>query len=266
MHVIQLSIRAALCVAVWTGSYVSGSAQTIALPPWMPIQVDVCGTVISDANCVQVLLTDQGGLFSVDDWTDDTTGVVAQIGDEIRVTGENPFGLCWNGCQPGVACLFNVEVTISCVLEIQPICFGDGAPLACPCGNLSPQGTDAGCLNSSGSGALLRGVGSTDVAADDLVLVASNVPAGAPGMLVSGRSEVAIPFKDGVLCAGNPTLRIEVMIADASGFANTSSALVAAESVVPGDQRVYQLWFRDPQVGPCGTGSNLSNALRVSWL
>lgn len=266
MSVLQFSMRAVLCAAVWTSLHLCGFAQTIALPPWMPIQVDVCGTVISDVDCVQVLQTDQGGLFSVDDWTDDTTGIVAQVGDEIRVIGENPFGLCWNGCQPGVACLFNVDVSISCVREIQPICFGDGAPLACPCGNLSPQGADAGCLNSSGSGATLRGLGSNGVAADDLVLFAGDLPVGAPGMLVSGQTEVATAFKDGILCAGSPTTRIEVLIADASGFANTSAALAAAENLVPGDQRVYQLWYRDPQVGPCGTGSNISNAVRVSWL
>lgn len=266
MPVIQFSIRVALCAAVLIGLQSNGTAQTVVLPPWMPIQVDVCGTVISDVNCVQILQTTQGGLFTIDDWTDDTTGVVAQIGDEVRVVGEHPFSLCFNTCQPNVGCLFNVDVSISCVLEIQPICFGDGNPLTCPCGNLSPQGAEVGCVNSSGSGAMLRGVGSTAVAADDLTLVASDVPAGAPGMLVSGQSEVGIPFKDGVLCAGNPASRIELLIVDASGFAITNSALAAAEGLAPGDQCVYQYWFRDPLVGPCGSGSNLTNALRVIWI
>jgi len=49
-------------------------------------------------------------------------------------------------------------------------CFG----VQCPCGNDSPR---AGCRNSTGSGAALGGWGSVGVAADDLVLTATSVPA-----------------------------------------------------------------------------------------
>lgn len=266
MSVIDCSIRAALFTTVWTCSHLNGNAQVMVLPPIAPIQVDVCGTVISDTGCVQLLQTDEGGLFSVDNWTDSTTGVVAQVGDAVRVIGENPFGLCWNGCQPGAACLFNVDVRIDCLLEVQPFCFGDAMPLACPCGNNSPVGSDAGCQNSTGQGSVLQALGSVMVAADDLVLVVDDAPANVPGMIVAGQSEVALPFKDGILCAGSPTVRVQPLIVDASGSGVSNPGLAARESLVPGDVRVYQYWFRDPQVGPCGNASNLTNALRVNWL
>jgi hypothetical protein len=266
MSVIDFSIRAALCAAIWTSCQLSGSAQTIVLPPWTPITVDVCGTVIADTSCGQVLLSDDGGMFSVDDWKDVVTGLPAQIGDEVRVVGENPFGLCWNGCQPGIACLFEVELTISCAAELQTTCYGDGFPNACPCGNLAVPGSDSGCVNSTGIGATLRSLGSVDIAADDLALMVDDAPSSVPGMLISGQTETAFAFRDGVLCAGSPTLRLQVLFTDANGYALSSVPLAATESLVPGDQRVYQYWFRDPQTGPCGTGSNLSNAVVANWI
>jgi hypothetical protein len=144
-----------------------------------------------------------------------------------------------------------------------PLCFGEGSTAPCPCGNSGLAGE--GCLNSTGSGATLSASGSASLAAADLALHVSGAAPQQFGVLVQGGSEVALPFRDGLLCAGNPKLRIETVQLDAAGAAQSSATLAATPGLVVGALRVYQLWYRDPS-GPCGAGSNLSSALRVSWL
>ena len=50
-----------------------------------------------------------------------------------------------------------------------------------------------------------------------------------------------------------------------SQFTRRKFLQVTGGAVAPGDSRVYQLWYRDPALSPCGTGSNLSSALLVQW-
>lgn len=142
-------------------------------------------------------------------------------------------------------------------------CVGDDA-LTCPCANPGPRG--GGCASSTGLGAWLSASGSNVVANDDLIVSVSIARPGQPGMLIQGESGTSLPFKDGVLCAGSPTERLEVLQLNADGIAVTTSSIVTAGDVAPGDTRYYQVWYRDPGgVSPCGTGSNLTNGLIVDW-
>ncbi|MCA8978810.1 MAG: VCBS repeat-containing protein [Planctomycetes bacterium] len=145
-------------------------------------------------------------------------------------------------------------------------CFGDSTFGACPCLNHSALGAGEGCLNSSGLGARLSASGSASVAADDLVLHADQARAGQPGLFLQGAVQIALPFKDGLLCVGNPTERLEVVFLDGAGAGQSAQSIVTNGVVSPGQTRTYQLWFRDGGgLSVCGAGSNFSQALNIVW-
>lgn len=152
---------------------------------------------------------------------------------------------------------------------VLPFCFGDGTDgVPCPCQNASAFESDEGCTNSLGYGAILSATGSTSVLTDDLQLhVAQGIPA-QPGVVLQGAMPIAVPFKDGKLCMGFPTERLEVIWFDAGGDALSAASIVQGGNVSgPGVTTYYQAWYRDPGgVSPCGTNSNLSSGLRVDWM
>ena len=146
-------------------------------------------------------------------------------------------------------------------------CSGDDADaLDCPCGNQSGSGTSEGCRNSTGRGARLFAHGTTDLATDDLRLRITRAPSHGAAMFVQGESLVTAPFRDGVLCAGNPVARLQVVPVDAEGGGLTTVPIGSTGAIpAPGSVRVYQAWYRDPLPSPCGMGSNLTNALEIRW-
>lgn len=145
-------------------------------------------------------------------------------------------------------------------------CLGDGASAApCPCGNETPTERAAGCENSQGRGAYLTARGQLVAGADDATFAVYDARPHQPGMLVQGEAVTNVPFKDGLLCVGNPTERIEVVFTDANGYAETSGDVALEGNVGAFQTRYYQLWYRDPTLSLCGSGSNLTQGLEVSW-
>lgn len=194
------------------------------------------------------LITSPAGQWSVLTWTGGTAMNDARelaVGAQNLVTG-----------QVGV-----VLLTRDAPVGTQ-ICSGDGSVAACPCGNPSVAGE--GCKNSSGHGAKLAANGSASVAADNLVLRVTQAAAGKPALFFQGANSVAVPFQDGILCAGGSIKRLQAVTLDATGASQSTASIVTQGGVVPGVTRVYQAWFRDPQ-GPCGTSSNLSSAVQITW-
>lgn len=148
---------------------------------------------------------------------------------------------------------------------ITAMCFGDGSSLVCPCLNWGSTGR--GCANSTGQGAYLLPFGSHYVAADDLVLLVGDARPLTSCVFIQGANPLAVNFRDGFLCTGNPTRRLEFSFLDANGSAQSSVSIVQEGNLPgPGVTRWYQAWYRDPGgLSPCGQNSNLTNALEVLW-
>ena len=147
-------------------------------------------------------------------------------------------------------------------------CSGDGSSTACPCGNVSAAGE--GCANDTGSGAALTATGSNSIAADNLVLVASNLTQG-PGLFFQGNNAVnsgnGNAFGDGLRCAGGSVRRLEVLFANAgNNFTASSTISVATDgNVSVGQTKRYQYWYRDAGTSPCNSLFNLSNGYEITW-
>lgn len=146
-----------------------------------------------------------------------------------------------------------------------PYCFGNGAFIACPCGNTAPLNSRAGCVNSTGVGGRLDTFGSSSLARNDLVLSASQMPPLTYCVLFAGSNHIPESILgDGLSCVGGAFVPLGVRQADGSGGASWGPGINATLGWTAGSKRLFQVWYRDPFVGPCGTHFNLTNATQVT--
>jgi len=145
-----------------------------------------------------------------------------------------------------------------------------------PCGNDAPTGHFGGCFNSTGvKGILSPNGGGTSVSADDLVLVASNLPASQPGLFYMGGGQALVLFGDGLRCVSPGTggiYRYPISVGDPWGTVVMGPGIVQhsvmnfapAGQIAAGQTWNFQYWYRDP-AGPCGSSFNLTNGLAVTF-
>jgi hypothetical protein len=145
-------------------------------------------------------------------------------------------------------------------------CFGDGSGTACPCNNDGLPGQ--GCANSTGQGASVDANGSPSIAADDLALVASDMPPNVSVFLFQGTTQVnggaGAVLGDGLRCAGGVLKRFPVQAANASGSATWGPGLASFGGWTAGLTENFQAWYRN-NGGPCGSGYNLSSARSITF-
>ncbi|MBK7642923.1 MAG: hypothetical protein IPJ19_07710 [Planctomycetes bacterium] len=149
-------------------------------------------------------------------------------------------------------------------------CAGDGALAACPCNNNSAPGAGRGCLNSTGVGAQLTGVGVAHVSNDSLLLQSSSMLPTATCIFLQGAAAIApTAFGDGLRCAGGQLIRLGVKASSGGGasYPQVGDLPVSIRGSIPagGATRVYQAYYRDPASFCTALTYNITDALLVNW-
>jgi V8-like Glu-specific endopeptidase len=114
---------------------------------------------------------------------------------------------------------------------------------------------------SGALGSVISATGSSSIAANDLVLHASNIPADKNGLFFYSTNKLQAPFGNGTRCVGSPAARLPLVNSGAGttlDFALNYGALSTA--IQAGDLWNFQCWFRD------GSLYDLSDGLQVVFL
>lgn len=147
-----------------------------------------------------------------------------------------------------------------------PYCLGDTVN-SCPCGNAGAEG--AGCSNSTGNGATLKGAGSVSMQLQNFQLIGTGLVPAQPGLFFQGDNAtgggMGVFFGDGLRCAGGGVVRLQVATADAAGGTQSTVNISQLGGASPGQTKFYQFWYRDPIGAPCNGGFNLTNGIQVHW-
>ncbi len=199
---------------------------------------------------------------------DDTCGLQSEI--TFNVVAGTTYLLQLGNFGMGQGALSQLDITVAGPAEPgTAYCFCDAGNS--PCLNGGAAGN--GCANGSdANGANLTGSGIAMVGADTLVLSASGLAPGQPGLYFSGTNAIAggagVAFGDGIRCAGQGVIRLGVAVADGTGNSSTAGfgmSISALGGVTAGDMLHYQLWYRDPVGTQCGANFNLTNGYTIQW-
>lgn len=144
-------------------------------------------------------------------------------------------------------------------------------------GSCSNADANAGCSNSTGQGGKLESNinsgGTVSLALDNLVLTSSQLPTFVSGLTFMGTSSrPPATFYDGLRCINLPVLRFGTQSSGATGSFALGPGIAAAAAlrfgpsgtITAGSTWHFQTWYRDP-TGPCGTNSNVTNAVKVTF-
>ncbi len=121
--------------------------------------------------------------------------------------------------------------------------------------------------NSTGAAASISALGSNSLAAANLTLRATNVPANTVGLFYYGNNKTNTPFGNGVRCVNGAVYRLPTSNSGAGGVLqralNFGTAPIGSGPgrLTAGSVWHFQAWYRNPAGG--GSGFNLSNALTL---
>ena len=165
-----------------------------------------------------------------------------------------------------------LQATCGTAMTGTPFCAGDGTGTACPCGNNSPGGSDAGCLSSLGVGGKLRATGFASLAADTVVLDGADLP-NSSALYFQGTTQqnggMGTAFGDGLRCAGGAIARLAT-VTNVGGMSQYPTGAQPSVSVKGGIAapgiRTYQIWYRNAAAFCTASTFNLSNGLQLTWV
>jgi len=223
------------------------------------------------------------------------TGMTAL--DQFRVDGPptNPAnaGCYWFGGAPGNPMggwhleLYQSGMVGPCKNTGTSYCVPGVDANLCPCFTSAGQiaAADHGCGNSVNTGgAHLAATGPVDITNgnDNLNFVASEMTFGTSSIFLQGSTDIlpGVLFGDGRRCAGGALIRLGQKIdtiggGDPSpndaetkfGPANGDLQVSALGGCNPGDTRIYQTYYRNPNAGWCPPQTfNVTQAISITWL
>jgi hypothetical protein len=153
------------------------------------------------------------------------------------------------------------------------MCFGDGTGGSCPCGNTGALGH--GCENSAATGgAQLAGVGLASLSSDTVQLQSSGELPTSLSVVLQGSALISPAiFGDGLRCAGGSLKRLYTLHAAGGSLVapQVGDPMISARSAALGDTiplgatRVYQVYYRDPNLAFCAGGFNATSAIAIAW-
>ena len=195
---------------------------------------------------------------------DDSCGLQSSMGG-VAVSNGTTY-LLQIGSFPGSAGGAGaLNISISPLTTGTPYCFCDGGGVVPVCGNLGAAGN--GCGNSmTAAGAHLDAVGNATVGADTVVLTASDIPPNQPVLIFQGDTAVALPFGDGIQCAGGLLVRLGISVSATTSADTASMGVVVSVKggVTAGDLKRYQAYYRDG-ASACAARFNTTNGYEIQW-
>jgi hypothetical protein len=119
--------------------------------------------------------------------------------------------------------------------------------------------------NSTGQVAQMHFTGTPSLGSNSLTLRCAGLPPNRDGLFFFGtqRLDPGLPFGNGLRFVGGSIVRLPVVHISSTGTASFQPdlALPPFDTLVPGDVREFEFWYRDGAAG--GAGYNGSNALEV---
>jgi hypothetical protein len=108
------------------------------------------------------------------------------------------------------------------------------------------------------------------VATDSLRLWGRHLLPNQPALFFQGNNAsgggAGVAFGDGLRCAGQNVIRLQVAVPNAAGNLHTTVLIANKGMVAGGDTKYYQLWYRNPGTSPCGANFNLTNGISLVWV
>jgi len=120
--------------------------------------------------------------------------------------------------------------------------------------------------NSTGGAAVISATGSTSVADNDVLLLASPVPDNF-GLFYYGTQQSSLPFGNGIRCTTGSPVRLAAHLATGQELGHQldlNAPNGSAGAIVAGSTLYFQAWFRDPAAG--GADFDLSDGLEIVFV